>query len=57
MDQSFVRSKTCLLINNQEIDGEWYSCTGNVYDVLWIFKHGVLITDGLNVKVCWKRTI
>ncbi|KAJ0181880.1 hypothetical protein K1T71_002602 [Dendrolimus kikuchii] len=55
VDLSFVRSKTFLLINNQEIVGEWYSCTGNMYDVLWVFKHWASITDALDIKVMYEN--
>lgn len=51
VDKEFVRSNTTLLINDEAVEGEWRSCTGNLYDTLWILKHGVTITDALDVKV------
>ncbi|CAH0748944.1 unnamed protein product [Diatraea saccharalis] len=51
VSKDFVNSKIEIIINDLPVSGEWLSCIGNQYDNLWIFKHNVLIEDGLDIKV------
>ncbi|XP_028041725.1 geranylgeranyl transferase type-2 subunit alpha [Bombyx mandarina] len=51
VDKNYVSAKTKLLINNCVVNGEWVSCTGNCYDVLWVFQHSTPITKKINIKV------
>lgn len=51
VNQTYVASKIRLFINNNLVNGEWQSCSGNQYDVLWIFKHNTDVTDSLDVKM------
>ncbi|XP_075992345.1 rab geranylgeranyltransferase subunit alpha [Anticarsia gemmatalis] len=51
VEHNFVSSKVKLFCNNDLINGEWQSCSGNQYDVLWIFKHSANICDDLHIKM------
>lgn len=51
VEKNFITSKIKLLCNNDLVNGEWNSCTGNQYDVLWTCKHSITITDALDIKV------
>ncbi|XP_063376371.1 geranylgeranyl transferase type-2 subunit alpha [Cydia fagiglandana] len=46
-----VRSTTNLYIDDTPLEGDWVSCTGNQYDLLWIFRHNREITDDLDIRV------
>ncbi|CAH0603116.1 unnamed protein product [Chrysodeixis includens] len=45
VDQS-VASRTRLFYNNELLSGEWQPCSGNHYDVLWVFKSNTVVNDG-----------
>lgn len=51
VNRDFVSSKIRLFCNNAFVQGEWASCTGNQYDVLWILKHNTIITNDLDIKM------
>ncbi|XP_013188883.2 geranylgeranyl transferase type-2 subunit alpha [Amyelois transitella] len=47
----FVDQKTFIIINNLPALGKWISCSGKKYDLLWMYKHDVVVADNLEVKV------
>lgn len=51
VSQDYVELNTHFFIKNVLIKGDWISCTGNQYDVLWLYKHNEVIQDNLDVKV------
>ncbi|KAG6452521.1 geranylgeranyl transferase type-2 subunit alpha [Manduca sexta] len=55
VNEEFVMSKTRLYVNNEIVTGEWKSCVGNQYDLLWIFDHTTPIKDDLDVKVEFEK--
>lgn len=54
VNKEFVTSKVSLWINNETVNGEWTSCAGNQYDVLWILKHSKAVEDVIDVKVLFE---
>lgn len=53
VNKSYVESKTKIFINHELVNGDWISCSGNDYDVLWILNHSQTILNDLDIKVCW----
>nr|XP_021184116.2 geranylgeranyl transferase type-2 subunit alpha [Helicoverpa armigera] len=51
VNQHYIASKTRLFCNNELVNGEWQSCTGHQYDVLWILKHNTEINESSDVKL------
>ncbi|KOB65347.1 putative neuroproteinsis [Operophtera brumata] len=51
VNKDFLTSKVSLWINNEMVNGEWISCTGKQYDVLWILEHATVVEEGIDVKV------
>lgn len=51
VEHKYVASKIRISCNNDLVKGEWFSCTKNQFDVLWILNHDTMITENDVIKV------
>ncbi|CAB3231014.1 unnamed protein product [Arctia plantaginis] len=51
VEHKYVGSKIRIFCNNNLVKGEWFSCTKNQFDVLWILKHDTVITENDVIKM------
>ncbi|XP_053608103.1 geranylgeranyl transferase type-2 subunit alpha [Plodia interpunctella] len=53
VSKNFIAQNISLVINDVLVPGEWISCSGNEYDLLWLFKHNETVVDNLDVKILY----
>ncbi|KAL0894810.1 hypothetical protein ABMA27_013335 [Loxostege sticticalis] len=51
VSHDYVKDKIQIVFNKSTIAGDWISCTGNQYDIVWIFKHTETIQDDMEIEV------